>query len=97
MNGSLAAEVLTADGAVLLEPSATLTTDAVTVQIAWPGHPHPLAAVAGVQPFRLRFTLGPATQLYAFWTAVDGCGASNGFLGGGGPGAPDGEDTGGRC
>lgn len=82
----------------LLGPSELLTGDAVTAQVAWEGVSAPLAAFARAgQALRFRFTLGAATQLYAFWPARDGCGASLGFLGGGGPGAPDGFDSNGRC
>jgi hypothetical protein len=95
--GGVTVEVLSDDGSVLLGPSDTVTGDNVTAHVTWVGRTRPLAPFSGKVSFRLRFTLGPDTQLFAFWTAVDACGASDGFVGGGGPGAPDGVDSRGRC
>jgi hypothetical protein len=96
--GSLTVEVL--DGATkqsLLGRSEVVTGDSTIAQILWTGKSKPLQPYAGKRSLRFRFEMGANTQLYSFWTATDSCGASNGFLGGGGPGAPDGIDSHGRC
>ena len=45
------------------------TGDATLAQVVWAGHSRPLAAFGGADPVRARFTLEPASRLYAFWTA----------------------------
>jgi hypothetical protein len=42
-----------------------------------------LSTLAG-QPVRIRFTLTNG-ELYAFWVSPDVCGASHGYVAGGGP------------
>ena len=97
--GAVTVEVLDATTKEsLLGSSERLLGDHTLAQVAWPGKQKPLRSLhTAERPIRLKFVLGPATKLFSFWTAVDGCGASGGFLGGGGPGAPDGIDSGGRC
>ena len=96
--GSITVEVL--DAATkerLLGPSEQLTADSTMAQVVWASKPKPLQPFAGKRPLRFRFVLRPGTRVYSFWSAVDSCGASGGFTGGGGPGAPDGVDSHGRC
>ena len=96
--GTVRAELLSASTMRPLLPlSQPLSGDATLAQVVWPGHSRPLAAFGGANPVRVRVTLEPASRLYAFWAAEDSCGASHGFLGAGGPGAPDGVDSRGRC
>jgi hypothetical protein len=95
--GTLSVDVL--DAATLqslLGPSELLSGDSTFAQVVWPKQEGPLEPFVG-KALRLRFTLGAATRLFAFWTAADACGASYGFVGAGGPGAPDGVDSNGRC
>jgi hypothetical protein len=99
--GGVTVEILSAaNGASLLGMSAPLTGDATMAHVQWAAHPDaPLAPFSGGAKgaLQFRFTLAPGTRLYSFWTAVDQCGASQGFVGGGGPGAPEGVDDRGRC
>jgi hypothetical protein len=94
--GSLSVEVIDSVSLrSLVGPSQLLTGDSTSENV----HFNKLSAL---KPFagrelRFRFTLAPATRLYSFWPARDQCGASFGFLGGGGPGAPDGMDSNGMC
>lgn len=82
--GRLRAEVLDESGTVLAV-SKEAAGDGTRDRLAWTGTGgrHDLADLAG-RPVRLRFTL-PEGSLYAFWVTPDAGGASNGYVGAGGP------------
>jgi len=73
--------VLSEPGKVLAE-SKPLTADTTKQRIEWTGRAD-LAEFVG-KPVRLRFHL-TSGQLYAFWVTPDSAGASNGYVGAGGP------------
>lgn len=80
--GQLRVEVLTEAGKVLAR-SKPLTTDATKQRVEWTDRSDLSTLVKKAVRFRFHLTQG---QLYAFWVAPDADGASNGYLGGGGPG-----------
>lgn len=82
--GELRAEVLDEKGTVLAT-SKPFTGDQTKQQIEWDGVAD-LSAFAG-KPVRFRFHL-TGGQFYSFWMTSDAKGASNGYLGAGGPGYP---------
>ena len=94
--GSLAVEVLDYAGYVL-EPwgkknsTALVDVDKTKIEIRW-NHGRNLAAAAG-QAVRLRFELRGGAQLFSFWVSSQPCGASNGFVGAGGPDYPSQRDN----
>lgn len=79
--GELRVEVLSEPGKVLAE-SKPLTADTTKQRIEWTGRAD-LTEFVG-KPVRLRFHL-TSGQLYAFWVTPDSAGASNGYVGAGGP------------
>ena len=54
-----------------------------------------LGSISG-EVVKLQFRLSGAS-LYSFWFSASACGASEGYLGGGGPGSVDGRDMSGSC
>ena len=84
-------------GPILAGSAARDDFSSTRARVVWPGGVcQDLSAVAG-QPMRLRFYLS-AASLFSFWFSSDGrCGASRGYLGGGGPGAVGGRDQHGAC
>lgn len=82
--GELRAEVLDDKGAVLAT-SKLFTGNQTKQKLEWDGAAD-LSALAGkAVRFRFHLTTG---QLYSFWVTSDASGASNGYLGAGGPGYP---------
>jgi hypothetical protein len=79
--GELRVEALGADGKVLAT-SKPLTADTTKQRVEWTDRTD-LSALSG-QPVRFRFSLRNG-QLYAFWVSADEGGASNGYVGAGGP------------
>lgn len=79
--GELRVEVLSEPGKVLAE-SKPLTADTTKHRIEWTDHAD-LGRFIG-KTVRLRFHLTRG-QLYAFWVTPDALGASNGYVGAGGP------------
>lgn len=82
--GDLRVEVIDDKGQVLAA-SKPFTGDQTKQKMEWDSAAD-LSAYAG-KPVRFRFHL-TAGQLYSFWVAADAAGASNGYLGAGGPGYP---------
>jgi predicted neuraminidase len=80
-DGELRVEALNADGKVLAT-SKPMTADTTKQRIEWTDRAD-LSALAG-KPVRFRFHLTNG-QLYAFWVSADERGASNGYVGAGGP------------
>jgi hypothetical protein len=80
-NGELRVEVLDESGSIVAA-SKQFSVDKTKHLVAWEGAPD-LAAIAG-KAVRFRFHLSHG-QLYAFWVSSDPNGASNGYLGAGGP------------
>jgi hypothetical protein len=66
----------------VLATSKPVTADTTKQHIEWSDRAD-LSALAG-QPVRFRFQLRNG-QLYAFWVSADERGASNGYVGAGGP------------
>lgn len=92
--GELRVEVLDEAGQVIAPFSAEncepITADKTLAQVRWKGAPD-LGAIRGkAVKFRFHLTNG---QLYAFWVSQKENGASNGYLGAGGPGFPGVVDT----
>jgi len=82
LNGELRAEVLDESGKVLAS-SQPVSGDATKRRLEWTGRTD-LAAFAGrAVRFRFHVTRG---SLFAFWMTPDANGASNGYVGAGGPG-----------
>jgi hypothetical protein len=77
-NGELRVEVLDEAGKVLAA-SKPVSGDHTKVKVEMPE----LSTLAG-KPVRFRFHLARGS-LYAFWVTPDASGASNGFVGAGGP------------
>jgi len=82
--GELRAEVIDDKGAVLAA-SRPFIGDHTRQKLEWDAAAD-LSAFAG-KPVRIRFHL-TGGQLYSFWVTADAKGASNGYLGAGGPGYP---------
>jgi hypothetical protein len=78
LNGQLRVEVLDTSGHVLAA-SETVSGDKTKQRVEWPG----LAGLAG-KPVKFRFQLAKGS-LYAFWVTPDENGASDGYVGAGGP------------
>jgi hypothetical protein len=85
--GELRVEVLDQEGRVLqpfsLDKAVPIQADRVRQRVQWQGAGD-LGAVRG-KAVRLRFTLTQG-RLYAFWISPDRSGASQGYVGAGGPG-----------
>ena len=79
--GELLAEVLTEDGRVLAR-SKPITADTTKQRVEWTGR-NDLTAFSN-RHVRLRFHLTRG-EFYAFWITTDANGASNGYVGAGGP------------
>ena len=69
--------------------------DSTIAPVTWPATATTLSSVAG-RPVRLQFRVNLAS-LYSFWLATSTCGASNGYLGNGGPGLVERRDVHGKC
>jgi predicted neuraminidase len=80
--GELRVEALDDEGKVVAT-SKPLTADTTKQRVEWTDRAD-LSALAG-KPTRFRFHLTNG-QLYAFWVSPDANGASNGYVGAGGPG-----------
>ncbi|MEQ1861067.1 MAG: exo-alpha-sialidase [Chthoniobacteraceae bacterium] len=80
-DGELRVEALDAAGKVLAT-SKPMTADTTRRRVEWTDRAD-LSALAG-QPVRFRFHLRNG-QLYAFWVSADERGASDGYVGAGGP------------
>jgi hypothetical protein len=78
LNGQLRVEVLDTSGQVLAA-SETVSGDKTKQRVELPG----LAGLAG-KPVKFRFQLAKGS-LYAFWVTPDENGASDGYVGAGGP------------
>lgn len=91
--GSLSAELLSADGRVLLsrEDCCPVQEDTVKTAVHWRGS-EPLERFQE-EKVRIRFYLENA-WLYSFWISLKPSGASMGYLAAGGPGLLDGADRG---
>lgn len=92
--GELQVEVLEENGRVI-QPfsranSIPITADETLISARWRGAPD-LSALAG-KPVRFRFYLTRG-ELFSFWVSASPRGASNGYLGAGGPGYPGVVDT----
>lgn len=87
--GELRVEALDAEDRVLAT-SKPFVGDATKQRIEWTDRAD-LSALIG-QPIRFRFHLRNG-QLYAFWLTADPKGASNGYVGAGGPDFPGVRDT----
>ena len=81
MSGEVRVDVLDEAGATLAA-SKHHTADSTKLRIEWADCAD-LSACAG-RAVRLRFSLGKGA-LYSFWVTTDGGGASNGYVGAGGP------------
>ena len=68
--------------------------DSTRARVQWEGGAQ-IGAVSG-KTVRLQFRFA-AASLYSFWLAPSACGASGGYLGGGGPGSVGGRDIKGGC
>jgi hypothetical protein len=94
--GKLLVEVLDREGRVLqpfsLDKAVPIQADRVRQRVQWQGADD-LGAVSG-KAVRLRFTLTHG-RLYAFWISPDRSGASQGYVGAGGPGFTGPTDKGG--
>ena len=95
--GSLRAEVLDSAGAVLkpwgkANSSALVNVDKTKIRIEWQ-HGRSLAPLATAgKAVRFRFELRGGARLFSFWVSAHSCGASNGFVGAGGPDYPSQRD-----
>ena len=92
ITGSMKVEVLDRGGRVIQGFSAddceAVSGDATRTQVSWKRRP--LRELAGEQlRFRFRIDRG---RLYSFWVSSSPAGASNGFVGAGGPGFRDAVD-----
>ena len=92
--GELRVEILDRDG-VVLEPFSRrncvpVSTDSTIRRIRWKEYPD-LAEIRE-RPVRFRFYLTNG-RLYSFWVASKESGASQGYMGAGGPGIPGNKDT----
>lgn len=82
LNGELRVEVLDATGIKVLASSKPASGDQTKLRLEWNGLSD-LSRLAG-KSVRFRFHLDKG-QLFAFWVTPDEHGASNGYLGAGGP------------
>ena len=89
-NGSLKAEILDADGNVVVGYSATdcvaMTTDDCCYRLSWNGAEN--LSFLQSKGFRIRFTMENG-ELYSFWLSADPQGASGGAVGAGYAGSKD--------
>ncbi len=97
-NGSLQVEVQNSSGTPIsgftLANCDPIKADSTIYPVTWGGSGN-LASLAGQQVrFRFHLTSG---SLYSFWVAPDANGASNGYIGAGGPGYPANKDTTGKA
>jgi hypothetical protein len=92
--GGLKAEVLdqnnAAIGAFTKANSISVSADKTLIEMRWQGATD-LSALEG-QPVKLRFSM-TSGELYAFWVSSSASGASNGYVGAGGPGFTGPRDT----
>jgi hypothetical protein len=81
LNGEVRVEVLDEKGKVLRN-SHTMSGDQTRLKVTW-SDKSDLSDLAG-RPVKFRFHLAKGS-LYAFWVTPDENGASNGYVGAGGP------------
>ena len=89
LNGEARVEVLDEQGKVLCS-SPAVSGDQTRLKVNWSDKPD-LSDLAG-KPVKFRFHLTKGS-LYAFWVTPDANGASNGYVGAGGPGFNGVRDT----
>jgi hypothetical protein len=99
---TLATQVRNATTGEAIEPftaanCVAMTTDSTRVRVQWRGDSPDggLDQLAG-QPVQLHFSFSSGS-LYSFWVAESSCGASGGYVAGGGPGIGGDRDTHGSC
>jgi len=94
--GELRAEILTEDGRTIepfsLKRCMPISVDKTRQGVTWEGSDDVLSLVGKAVKIRFHITNG---GLYSFWVSGDKSGASNGFVGAGGPGYATGVDLGG--
>lgn len=107
---SLRVEIRDADTGKAVEPftvanSIAFTGDSTRAKMAWKGGGGDLGALAG-RPVQFLFQFNSSSAqsvpsqdagFYSFWVAGAKCGASGGFMAGGGPGIGGDVDTHGSC
>ena len=88
---SLKLKILKA-GAIVAESTSISGVDSTKQLVNFTSNYAAMSAVAGGQPFSIKFYFTGDAQLFAFWISTDECGTSGGHVAAGGPGFAMGRD-----